>query len=269
MKDFESTLYGRPNTVKTYRSLYRKHLQFREPQPDWANWSEESTHLLLREWEEKGLSRNTQLALLRLLARYVKFMGGPAIDTRRFARVLERGKQQTEVTALSRDEADKLIEACQRLEPKFYPVMMLALHAGLRRGEIFGLRCEDVDMLAGKIKVSHSYDGPTKNGKSRIVPMTAKVSNALSSARNLMLRDPQSRVFELFDPGPILRRLCHCTRLPVIRFHDLRHTFASLALSSGVSPKQVSAWLGHSSVATTLNVYWHLTSEEADLSFLE
>ena len=267
--DFEDTFYGRPNTVATYRSLFRRHIEAhtRDVTPFHA-WSEGMTQVMLNIWKSHGLSRNTQITLVRLLGRYVKFKGGPEIDTQRLIRSLERSEQQSEVTALSSAEAQRLMTAAQRLEPRFYPVLLLALHAGLRRGEIFGLRCSDVDMLHGRIKVAHSYDGPTKNGKTRLVPMSPELSRALTEARNLLLRDPREKVFERFDPNPTLRRLCAHASVPEIRFHDLRHTFASLALTNGVNPKQVSSWLGHSSVVTTLSVYWNLTNETADLSFL-
>ena len=219
-------------------------------------------------WEKKKLGRTTKMTLLRLLARYVKFMGGPKVETQKFIRTLERSEQQKEVVTLSGEQASRLMAETRRLEPRFYPVLLLALHGGLRRGEIFGLRCSDVDMLHGKIKVAHSYDGPTKNGKSRIVPMSDELAKALTGARDLMLREPDSKIFEQFDPNPVLRRLCAHSKVPVIKFHDLRHTFASLALTGGVNPKQVQTWLGHSSVVTTLSIYWNLTTEAADLGFL-
>ena len=268
--NFTDTFEGRPNTIRTYECLFRRHIEpLISKTPDWAErWEEASTRNMLREWEKKGLSRATKIALTRLLGRYVTFMGGPAIDTRKIIRNLERAEQQREVTALSKDEAQKLAETARRVAPKFYPVLLLALHAGLRRGEIFGLRCGDVDMLAGQIKVTRSYEGPTKNGKSRLVPMGAEIAKALTDARNLLLRGADEKVFEQFDPGPVLRRCCEEAGVRKIRFHDLRHSFASMALSSGVNPKQVSVWLGHSSVTTTLNIYWHLNSYKADLSFL-
>jgi len=266
--NFEDTFYGRPNTLKTYKSLYHRHIKFLGPQPDWTQWTDISTRAMLEEWDEKSLSRNTKITLIRLLGRYVEFMGGPKINTQKFIRGLERSEQQKEVKALNAQQAATLMDTSHRMEPRFYPVLLLALHAGLRRGEIFGLQCGDIDMLHGKIKVSRSYNGPTKNGRSRIIPMSVDLSKALTEARNLLLRNPTEKIFEQFDPNPILRRLCVWAKVPTIRFHDLRHSFASLALTNGVNVKQVSAWLGHSSVSTTLDIYWSLIDEEADLSFL-
>jgi len=266
--EFEATFYGRPNTIKTYTSLYRKHIKARDYCPDWIKWDEESTQIMLAEWDRRGLGRSTKITLTRLLARYVKFNGGPDIETAKFIRGLERSEQQREVTTLTPAESSSLMKRAKKAKPEFYPVLLLALHAGLRREEIFGLRCKDVDVLNGKIMVSHSYNGPTKSGKSRVVPMSAALAEALMDARNLLLRGQDEKVFEQFDPNPVLRGLCRKEGIAPIRFHDLRHTFASLALTNGVNPKQVSAWLGHSSAVTTLAIYWNLTTEVANLDFL-
>jgi integrase len=267
--EFEDTLHGRPNTVKTYISLYRNHIEPRDYEPDWIKWNDESTQLMLDEWDRRGLGRSTKITLVRLLVRYVKFRGGPEIESAKFIKALERSEQQRETTALTPTESSSLMKRAKTAKPEFYPVLLLALHAGLRRGEIFGLRCKDVDVLNGRIMVSHSYDGPTKSGKSRVVPMSDELSKALTGdARNLLLRGANEKIFEQFDPNPVLRGLCRSEGLEPIRFHDLRHTFASMALTSGVNPKQVSTWLGHSSVVTTLSIYWNLTAEVANLDFL-
>ena len=265
---FEDTFQGRPNTIKTYKSLYRNHIEPRDYEPDWIKWNDESTQIMLDTWSRRGLGRSTKITLLRLLRLYVKFRGGPEIEIKQFIKGLERSEQQREVTTLTLVEASSLMRQAKEAKPRFYPVLLLALHAGLRRGEIFGLRCKDVDVLNNRILVSHSYHGPTKSGRSRVVPMSAELSRVLTEARNLLLRAPDEKVFEQFDPNPVLRGLCRKVGIKEIRFHDLRHTFASLALTKGVNPKQVSTWLGHSSVVTTMGIYWNLTQEEANLDFL-
>lgn len=266
--NFEKTFQGRPNTVKTYKSLFKKHIQPMNQQVDWKNWNNNLTNNILNTWNNKNLSKNTKIILTRILSQYIEFMGGPKINTQKIIKSLKRSEQQSEVKALSKEEVSKLTEITKLLDQKFYPVLLLALHAGMRRGEIYGLRCGDIDILNGKIKISHSYNGPTKNGQSRIVPMSKELTNVLTGARNSLLRNPNELVFEKFDPNPKLKRLCKHAKIPQIRFHDLRHTFASLALENGINPKQVATWLGHSSVSTTLNIYWNLTNEKADLSFL-
>jgi len=263
---FEETFYGRPNTIQAYTSLYNHHLK--DIDTDWKSWSEESTLATVARWEKEGLSSNTIMSLVRLLGRYVRFMGGPAVNTAKVLQSLQRRIQQREVTVLSENEAQRLMFLARTTKPRFYPVLLLGLHAGLRRGEVFGLRCGDVDMINGKLKISHSYDGPTKSGKSRAIPMSPELAKALTDARNLLLRPTDEKVFKKFDPNAVLNRLTKQAEVPLIRFHDLRHTFASMALTSGVNPKQVSSWLGHASVVTTLSIYWNVIDEKTDLSFL-
>jgi len=266
--EFEDTFHGRPNTVRTYTSLYRKHIEPQDFEPDWIKWNDESTQIMLDEWDRRGLGRSTKITLVRLLVRYVKFRGGPDIESAKFIKALERSEQQREMETLTPAESSSLMKQAKRAKPEFYPVLLLALHAGLRRGEIFGLRCKDVDVLNGKIMVSHSYHGPTKSGRSRVVPMSAELKNVMAGTRNLLLGASNDKIFEQFDPNPPLRALCNVVGIKRITFHTLRHTFASLALTNGVNPKQVSTWLGHSSVVTTLSIYWNLTAEVANLDFL-
>jgi integrase len=263
---FEETFFGRPNTVKCYQSLYRCHIKPHVEQADVLHWNDQMTLFMLDNWRD--LSRRSQITLIRLLGRYIVFMGGPAIDTGKYVRSLDRSEQTEEVHALSASDAQKLMATCKRVQLRFYPVLLLGLHAGLRRGEVFGLKGEDLDVLRGRIRICRSYKGPTKSGKTRYVPMSGELSQALFGTRNIMTSDPQEFVFEQFDPNPSLRALCDQAGVRRIRFHDLRHTFATLALESGVSPKIVQTWLGHSSLTTTLGIYWNLFDEKADLGFL-
>lgn len=258
--NFETTFRGRPNTIKVYTSLYRRHIKGLA-----GPINDEVVLTMLKGWEEKGLSRQTIMSLLRLLKSYAKFTG-TTIEIKHLISGLERSEQQEEHLVLNKEQAALLMTTCQRLEPKFYPILLLGLHAGLRRGEVFGLRCSDVDMIKGRLRIAHSYDGPTKTGKTRYVSMTAELIKTMTSARNLLFRPGTERVFEIHDPNPILRRLCYSARLPELHFHSLRHTFCTTALENGVSPRQVAAWAGHASVNTTLSLYWNLTSSEVDIN---
>lgn len=259
---FEDTFRGRPNTITVYRSLFRRHIE--KHFPPQHIFTDQSVLEILASWEAKSLSRQTILSLLRLLKKYAAFCG-QKIEVTHLIRGIERSEQQEEHLVLNRAQATRLMEFCKRLEPKFYPVLLLGLHAGLRRGEVFGLRCSDVDMLKGKIRVAHSYNGPTKNGRTRYVPMSAELVRVMTAARNLLFRPGTERIFEVFDPNPVLRRVCYSAGLPELSFHGLRHTYATLALEAKVSPKEVQKLLGHSNLSTTLNIYWGITDEETDV----
>jgi len=263
---FEDTFRGRPNTIKVYRSLYGCHIKGLVPDPLGGPITEQHLANFIRIWEGRGLAKRTIMSLLRLIKQYSKFNNQPCYDIRHLISGLERSEQQEEVLALNKEQADVLIEICKRLEPRFLPVLLLGLHAGLRRGEVFGLNCSDIDMLKGRVRIARSYDGPTKTGKTRYVPMSTELVRVMTATRNLLFRPGTERIFEVFDPNPVLRRLCYSSSLPELHFHSLRHTFCTIALEKGVSPRQVAAWAGHASVTTTLSIYWNLTGSEVDIN---
>jgi integrase len=217
-------------------------------------------------WQQDNLSKRTQTILVRLLRDYLIYLNGPTLDTKRIVRTIERSEQQEEIKVLTREQATFLIETAKKYDPRFEPILLLGLHAGLRRGEVFGLRCGDIDLFKKRLRIAHSYGGPTKSGKTRYVPMSDDLERAMIAARNLLMRPVDERVFETMNPNPRLRRLLGVAKLPLIRFHDLRHTFATMGLESGVSPRVMADWLGHSSVNTTLSIYWNLTNDKTDIN---
>lgn len=264
MSDFSDTFIGRPNTVATYRSLFKNHI---EPFV-WgeSHKNEQWAQHMIKYWNEISLSKRTQQILIRMLRDYISYMGGPEINIKKLKGIITRSEQQEEVKVLNKAEAQIVMEKCQALDPRFYPILMLGLHGGLRRGEIFGLRCGDTDLFKGRIRVAHSYDGPTKNGKTRYVPMSKALEGAMLGARNLLMRPIEQKIFERMDPNPKFRRICIAAGIEPMKFHSLRHTFATLALENGVSPRTVADWLGHSSVTTTLSIYWNLTKNETNVN---
>lgn len=166
-----------------------------------------------------------------------------------------------------------------------YPAFVVAATTGMRRGEVLGLRWQDVhlddDKDAGRIEVRQTLIAPgykltfskpkTKRGERSLAldPTTVK---ALKDHRAKQLDEMVNNgfpaaelVFVLPDGSPVhpdlfsaaFGRHAKAAKLPTIRLHDLRHSHATLALQAGVHPKIVSERLGHSSVAFTLDRYSH------------
>jgi integrase len=169
--------------------------------------------------------------------------------------------------------------------------ILLGATTGMRRGEVLGLRWSDVDLDAGRLSVRQTLSAPrnpdtgqhvpvfgepkTKQGK-RSVPLPAQTVAALRAHRKTQMAErllvgpgwtDHGLVFCEPDGQPIhpdrfRKRVEHRVQrsgLPPIRFHDLRHTHATLALQAGVHPKIVSERLGHASTSFTLDVYSHVT----------
>jgi integrase len=164
-----------------------------------------------------------------------------------------------------------------------YAAWHTAASTGLRRGEVLGLRWADLDLDRARASIrqtvlSVGYEiliGTPKTGRGRrsialdSATVTTLRSHRKSQAQQRMafggLYEDHGLVFARPDGSPIhpqvlsdrFDRIVVESGLPRIRFHDLRHTHATLALQAGVHPKVVSERLGHSTVAFTLDVYSH------------
>jgi integrase len=169
-------------------------------------------------------------------------------------------------------------------DPEWVPWLLLGT-TGARRGEILGLRWEDVDLEAATISISHSLtylagkitlDAPKTTGSRRRVALDAKTAAILrrhksrQAAHRLAIGPAWTNEWDLVftdhlgrpvDPHAFSLRFTRRARalgLPNLSPHGLRHTWASVALAQGVHPKIVQERLGHSSVVITLAIYSHL-----------
>jgi integrase len=165
-----------------------------------------------------------------------------------------------------------------------YIAFLLALSTGMRQGEVLGLSWSDVNWSSSTIAVRQAYTKSfkghalqeTKTASSiRTVALPSQVLEALRQHRLKQAEERlaigekyndqglvvQSQVGTPIGPRNLLRTwysLLKKSKLSPIRFHDLRHTHATLLLLQGVHPKIVSERLGHSSIQITLDTYSHL-----------
>jgi integrase len=187
-----------------------------------------------------------------------------------------------EIHPLTPIEARTLLEAAKG--ERFEALYVLAVTAGLRRGELLGLRWTDVDLERGYVQVRQqlirtegglTFTSP-KGGRSRSVRLTTSAIEVLESHRERQLEEKlrlaglwseNGLVFTTaigtpMDGDNLVKRsfkpLMGRTRLPQIRFHDLRHTFATLLLSRGTHPKVVQEMLGHANISQTMDTYSHV-----------
>ena len=184
-------------------------------------------------------------------------------------------KRSREMQVLSRQELQRFL--IQAKADGYFELFLLDLSTGLRRGELLALQWSDLDLDTGTLSVTKQvYE---VNGK-----MQLSVPKTKASIRKLVLPPAVVEVFREYrktaksrwlfpspknldmplTPGSMLRRLhiilerAGCKQ---IRFHDLRHTFATMALENGMDIKTLSAMLGHVSAATTLDIYTHITGD--------
>lgn len=165
---------------------------------------------------------------------------------------------------LTRDEAARLIDAAGPW-PYLVDFLRLALHTGMRSGELMGLEWSRVDLSAG---VLYLEGRRVKSGKRRALPLNAEARSALlSRARFRAEHCPASPwVFchatgdRLIDLRGSFRSACRSAGISDFRIHDLRHTFASWLVQAGVSLAEIRDLLGHGSVGMTER-YAHVAPE--------
>lgn len=189
---------------------------------------------------------------------------------------------QTEMKTFDAAQTARLLREAQG--SRVYVPVVLAVTLGLRRGEVLGLMWSDIDLAAGRLSVRRArlqtLTGPIvkepKTAKSRrAVDIPGSVIEILRHWRAQQAQERLSAGPAYHDTGfvcteedgrpsnPVnvsrrFRKLLKRLGLPAIRFHDLRHTMASLLLAQGCHAKVVSERLGHASIAITLNTYSHV-----------
>jgi integrase len=208
----------------------------------------------------------------------------PAVRLGRFTRTAKT----TEVKgiALTGHEVEKFLKAAKHVCPEYHPLFLLAVRAGLRRGELVALQWGDVEFGNNEsdpnrfILVQHNYvrrqHTTTKSRKTRRVDMSRELRRALIGLRDGRLRtvtlqgkadiskdwvfpSPDGRIL---DPDNLYHRyfvpILAKSGIRKIRLHDLRHTFGSLLIQNGASIVYVKDQMGHSSIQVTVDTYGHM-----------
>ncbi len=160
---------------------------------------------------------------------------------------------------------------------RLYALYAVAVGTGMRQGELFGLQWADIDFEGCSLSVNRSLEEikgklrlkEPKTGKGRRIDLPAFVVAALNEHRAVMLSEGNITGPVFCDhAGGFLRKSNVCRRsfapivkaagVPVIRFHDMRHTHASALLMAGENVKVVSERLGHARIQVTLDTYAHV-----------
>jgi integrase len=272
-------LQCRATTLALYRSLLRVHVLPRLSKTHLDKISPLILQQLYANLEIDGSSaRLIQMVHARLHKLFAVAVKWKLVTSNPCAMVDPPRAPKRSMQHLSSAQCKSLLTAAR--DDKLYALYVVAISTGLRQGELIGLRWEDLDLKTGTVSVQRSVqevDGqPTvqqpKTSKSRrmvVLPRFAvsalKKHQAEASAAGLaaggwVFTDARGG---LLRKSNLIRRsfkpLLVKANLPEIRFHDLRHTAATLLLERGTNPKVVQEMLGHAHVGLTLDTYSHVT----------
>ena len=279
------------STANGYQGVLRQYLRPKFGFKHLDEINRQDVKSLISDLIAKDLSRSTirnAVSVLRGILNQAIEDGlldsNPAVNLGRFT----RSAKATEIKgiALTPEEVDKFLKAAQEICPEYYPLFLVAVRAGLRRGELVDLRWGDIHFGRNAhdpnrfILVQHNYvrreHTTTKSHKQRRVDMSRELRRTLWNLYESRMQLAQSKgkddishewVFPSPD-GTILDpdNLYHRYFLPVlaqakirqIRLHDLRHSFGSQLLQKGASIVYVKEQMGHSSIQVTVDTYGHL-----------
>ena len=275
----------RPTTLARCESAIRSHIKpFLGEKPvsqitekDVQNFCEHLSHQGNRN-TGKGLASGSIRSIISTLhqaveaAQQANMIPKSAVEEIKLPKASHRPMQ-----VLTDDQLEKFMEIIQR-DAVWYDFFYTELTTGLRRGEICGLKWEDFDEAKGTLKVR-----PTVH-KERGGKLTPRDTRTAAGTRTIilppstveLLRERQrTALSEWIFPNPLkaeqptrpdtaydrMKALLKQANLPDLRFHVLRHTFATHALTSGVDVKTLSGILGHTKSAFTLDTYTHTTGD--------
>jgi integrase len=281
----------RQRTYERYESIVRVHLAPAIGKVKLKTLTPDHVRGLYREKLDGGLAPRTVLHIHRTLSKALKQATDDGLIPRNAAAPVKPPRpRKEEIRPLNREQVRALFEAAR--EDRLEALYVLAVTAGLRRGELQGLKWEDLDLEAGTLQVRRTLSEPKggyifeapKSGKGRSIRLTQRATAALREHRKRQLEERMrlgtlwqdyDLVFSSGTGTPVsggnlnraFKALLKRAGLPqTFRFHDMRHTCATLLLRQGVNPKFVQELLGHRDVSLTLNTYSHVLPDMGDVA---
>ncbi len=265
------TIRNKASTQKSYSDMVRLHIAPAIGHYRLRSLSPEHVQTLLNDLHRAGLAARTVRYARSILHRALNHALKRGYVARNVADLTDAPRvTKYRATALSEEQIRAFFVEIRghRLEPLYWLALL-----GLRRGELLALTWQDVNLGKGTIRVS---EGKT-DSSIRTLPLSPTLIHVLESHRERILkREARVRSQDLvfpsaagtpLSPRNLLRHFKSALKragLPPIRFHDLRHTSATLFLENGKHPKTVQAILGHSQVGITMDIYSHVSLSEQD-----
>ncbi|MCP4607535.1 MAG: site-specific integrase [Planctomycetes bacterium] len=297
LRDYAETNTS-PRTVEGYKGVVNRYLVPSIGRVPLTKLTPQHVQGLYRDMLDRGLSPQTILHAHRIFSEALGHAVKWGLLGRNVCEAVDPPRpKRKEMNTLDPSEVRRLLDVSS--SSTYGAVIFLALYTGMRRGEILGLRWSDVDLKNRTISVTQTltylkgkglvFGEPKTAYSRRLVTLPSDAAALLAGLRVKQKEQLQESggqweesclVFGNTNGKPVhpdsvtksFGKIIKRSGLPHVRFHDLRHTHATLMLKQGVHPKIVSERLGHASVNITLDTYSHVLpnmQEEAALAFEE
>lgn len=288
-------------TYEGYIRIYRKHIK--DSQIGKTALNQVTTEILQRYYNDK-LNDGYNSKTVRSIGIVIGAALNMAVKLKMLSENPNRytsipKKKKYEASVLSAEEVARIVKEAK--DEELYPIVVTTVYTGMRKGEVMALKWENVDFQKRRIYIKNSLckidgDQPDEKGHRharyeilepktkesiRMVPMLDEVYDALRLQKERQETDKQKYREIYLDQGLVFSDPCgdylpqrqfmdkyHAFlkkyRITDIRFHDLRHTFATLLIESDVSMKVVQELLGHSTITTSMDIYTHVSDEKKE-----
>jgi integrase len=249
---------AKPSTLGTYRSLARVHVVY-VGDLDMDRVRAEDVERLIATVRRNGAGPHVVRAVLQLVGMTFRHGVRRGWCSHNPVEGLERRRPAppAPIRFLDLGELERLFAA---LGGQDRVIVMTAALAGLRLGELLALTWRDIDWLAGRIRVQRNYTrgrfGTPKSGRGRSMPLASRLATELElHSQRSRFTDDDALVFAHpstagpLDGSALRKRFKTALRragVRDVRFHDLRHSFATSCAAAGVPPRTLQEWLGHS-----------------------
>ncbi|GIP25450.1 site-specific integrase [Paenibacillus sp. J23TS9] len=238
---------------------------------------------LTRSLQEKGLADGTVRKIFNLVQTAFKTAQRKEQIAKNPFDLLDKGSRpragKSKVDYWTKEEVKQFFSV---LNHRHRILFVLAIYTGMRRGEILGLRFKDIDFENSQIRIRQTLkprgrvkEGGKNENAERSITISKFVQKELKRHKTVIIQERWEEKIDFKDDSYVVchpdgqpaslgnfhkfwMRILKNTNMRQIRFHDLRHTCASLLLTSGAHPKVVQELLGHSSIKVTLDLYSHL-----------
>lgn len=279
----EKKKYVKKSTYAAYQLLIQNHIK-----PyfgDFYEVNEEKVQQFVFDKLDAGLSEKTIRDIIIVLKMILKFgIKNGYLEYIQIDAKFPSKQEKKDLDVLSKADQKKFMEHLRNNFTFKNLGIFICLSTGMRIGEICGLRWCDVDTVEGVIKVRHTLqriyiiegetrhtelllDTPKTANSVRDIPMSSELLKMLKSLNKVVNENYYviSNDIKPIEPRTYrnyYKKLCKQLDIPELKFHGLRHSFATRCIESKADYKTVSVLLGHSNISTTLNLYVHPNKEQ-------